>query len=279
MGNKRNAADASHWDQDGLFTVMTAARIVPAAASSTPHLASSVCGRLPIKAASLAELKAALNLPPDLENIVLEIAALRPAGCSKQGIDAAALLFEQAKIWVKEAQVNAKMASDTGEERHKVAKGPPLLQHDRRSVVFILASVDSSDIAKWLAEEVGMHGGAWALGLRVRDRIALLDRLARQSMTGFQAVQHALTTSAARLNATKSGTSEHPQDAFGAKEKEEVEVLQGSLTLGVPAAAGELPGWAELEYLLGSALIKQARGLLQTEKEAATHLFPVLTVR
>lgn len=246
--------------------------MVPAAASYTSTLAAFVCSRLKEPASSVADLKHALmnaNFAPDLQNIVLEIGARRPDGCSTPGIDVAGLLFEQAKKWVQEAKAHAEVLRSSGANSQSMGEAPPILQHDRRSVAFALAAADKPDVAKWLAEEVGMRGGAWALGLRVVDRISLLERLARGRLSSFQAVQHALTTSGERLKAANAST-------FGAQDREELEVLQGALTLGVPAASGEPPGWAALEPLLGTVVLQQARALLNAERAASKHLFPIL---
>lgn len=251
--------------------MIATARTAPAAAVKRHSLATAACGLLPAGAKDLRSLKAALRLPPDLENVVMEIAVARLAGCAKPKTDVTALLLRTARRWVKEAQA-FDAALQAGAPK-SLPPAPPLHQHDRRSVAFVLAASADAKVAQWLATEVAFKGGAGGMGLRVPDRAALLERMARQSMAGFNAVRSGAEASAKRLNATATVNGAGAASWAGTWDREEAAVLRQSLALAVPPTDKGVPGWARESGIFDDEHVREAEAWLSAEAEAADKLF------
>lgn len=269
---RRTGADATQWNQDALFSMMVVARIAPAAAVKRHSLASAACNLLPAGAKDLRTLKAALDLPPDLENVVMEVAVARPRGCNKPKTDVTSLLFKMARKWVNEAQAFDAAVQGSAPEPKTLPPAPPLHQHDRRSVAFILAASTDAEVANWLSSEVAFKGAAGGMGLRPPDREALLARMARQSMAGFNAVRSGAQASAKRLNASADVDSTGALSWSEVWEREEAAVLRNSLVYAVRPTDKSLPRWVQQSGVFDEQHVQDAKALLEAEAAAANKL-------
>jgi hypothetical protein len=259
--SNRMCADSSKWNQDTLFSVLVAARAVPRAALANAKLATSICELLPAAAPNFPALWVALALPPDLKNVVLEVAIARPPGCNAAVLNVTSILLDSAHAWVATEVANA--AALNGNSSATFTQ-TPLLQHDRRNVAFVLAAAREPETLRWLSEEVAFKGGGGGMGLRAPDRVVLLEHIARGSVEGFHAVAAGAQIAAARWHAQQSAGKQE-----GVDEKEEGQVLRAAARLGALPKGGKLPGWVVEKGVLEDAALMRERQRLSVEQQAA----------
>jgi hypothetical protein len=254
-------ADASQWSQDRLFTTLTAATLVHRAAQHNESLARDVCNLLPKKAPGFAQLWSSIAGPPDIKNIALMTAVRDATGC-KASIDVTDILWQASKGWAAAAAANSK--AESGDAN---ANWTPeaLLQHDRRSVAFILASSSREPVLQWLATNVALQGGDAGMGLRSADQITLLETMALATDAGYKAAAAAMKDAAKQL----PPPDPHPNSFAAGPDAALRQVLQATAWLAVPAATETLPDWADQNDLMSAEQLRHAQQRRAMEKTAA----------
>lgn len=227
------AGDPSTASQDELFTRAIAARLVPRAAHYDADLATSVCALLeaPPKNPSLEELVGAIKHTPDVQNIVLETALTAKISCNVSST------VEQALV----------------EHLKSAAGSSGMMAHSRRSTSFILAaSHDRQTLTLLIDAAVQVKDGTVDSGLRRVDRVTLMNRIVRSSMSGFRAAAEIL-----------QGYAEAVHDWSG---DGSAAFLAEVSPWAVTGSAASLPNWLPLQELQEH----QADGLrLQKQSDSA----------
>ena len=265
-------ADASDWDQDTFFTVLTAARLVPRAALHSSKLAKQICSVLPEDAASFDELVSSLNVPPDLQNVVMMTAVAGADGC-QPGYNVTQLLFQQAQTWATDAQAAADAQAGKQSGQQSLL---PLMQHQRRSAAFALAMSPQTEVLRWLAHDVGVQGAHGGMGLRAVDRVTLLTTIAQGPETGFSAVQAELQAAGSQLfdaaQKESDGNNEGSQSVsmLQAHVADAQAVVQQAANLASqPLRSRRHVKWLRSEGALTALQVKQVQEHLQMERQAA----------
>ena len=225
-------ADLSTASQDAFFTIWAAAAVVPWAATTSDEFAQAICDYLPVPFDTFTDVERT-KLPPDLINVVLEVAVSNPTTCSNAPTNLEQLLLTEL-----------------------VASMHAMNAHQFRSLAFILAA---SPNATFIRTELMPRTVSYIQNdpppqLRAPDKVALLRRVLSRGFDRQQIITPVVEALALQLQQID------PSDAtmFG-KAFSLGPIVGGGVLLSTPAGA-PLPAWVS---------ILPDSGVLQQQQEAA----------